>query len=160
MREIPGKVFLELTENRETEKHNPGIQTCDMDHGLWLLLEETPDKYDTSLRVAWSWAEVNSAQVADSALQSGDDDDIEILASVNAGRYETGFISRDDYEVEQSVGLLVPRKQVSLSHPKSAEGLIYGLSLAAEIGRRSFILLSLGEYDKTKYWSKELDLYN
>lgn|GEM_PF-4585222 len=163
VREIPAKVFGEMTVDRAPEAHDSGIQTCSMDHGLWLRLNERPERHSTGLQVDWSWRDdLTAAEVA--AEPRGDDSDIVELAYLRAGRHHTGVYSsgpagsQGSYQFRQTVSVLVPRADFTFSDPRSAEGFIYGLRLIEEMSARSFVLLTIGDYDKGKFESSEVDL--
>jgi hypothetical protein len=153
VREIPSRVFDELTTDRQVNTHRDEVKTCDMDHNLWLRIDTTPGPHVSLLLYRTLW-ELDESQIATKSDINGK----RHLASLIAGRFNTGSYTRDSSETRASVGLLIAHEDVAFSDPRSAESLIYGLGLAHEMAKRSFILLTTGDYDRATYWSDEINL--
>jgi hypothetical protein len=153
VREIPSRVFDELTTDRQVNIHGDEVKTCDMDHNLWLRIDTTPGPHVSLLLYRTLW-ELDESLIA----TKGDVDGKRHLASLIAGRFNTGSYTHDSSETRASVGLLIAHEDVAFSDPRSAESVIYGLGLVHEMAKRSFILLTTGDYDRATYWSDEINL--
>lgn len=153
VREVPSRVFDNLTIDRQVTVHNDEIKTCDMDHSLWLRLDTTPRSTVSLLLYRTLW------ELDESLIAAGHDaEGKRHLASLTAGRFDTGVYGSGSYETRSSVGFLFAHEEVTFSDPRSTESLIYGLGLAQEMARQGFILLTTGDYDRARYWSDEINL--
>ena len=86
-------------------------------------------------------------------IATAKNDVVKTIGRIQAGR----FSGRMSTEIKQDVWLRINSQDVMLSAPINSEGAIYGLELVAKMARSGFYLFTLGDYDKARFWSDEID---